>query len=198
MAYAQKLPAYVSADDYLMLEDRATSKHEYLDGVIYDWQAGGPSARAGGNKEHNLVSLNVYRAIWNQLQGGPCKVFVADVKLAAADHSAYFYPDVLVTRSDTDRASRLEVREPTLVVEVLSPSTELFDRREKFSACQRFASLESYVLVSPEQRTIEVFTRTGGWRRTEQTEAVRIMHSEVIALGCLGLNLRAADAFADF
>ncbi len=197
MSYAQKLPAYVSAADYLMLEERATSKHEYLDGVIYDWQAGGPSAMAGGNKEHNLVSLNVYRAIWNQLRDTPCKVFVADVKLVAADHSAFFYPDILVTCSEADQASRIEVREPKLIVEVLSPSTELFDRREKFSACQRFASLESYVLVSPEQRTIEVFTRAGEWRRTEQTEAVRIMHSEVIALGCLSLSLRAADAFAD-
>lgn len=197
MAYAQKLPAYISPEDYLLLEERATTKHEYLDGVIYDWQGGGPSAMAGGNKEHNLVSLSVYRSIWGQLQGQPCKVFVADVKLMAADSSAFFYPDVLVTCSEADRASRVVVNEPTLIVEVLSPSTELFDRREKFNAYQRFASVEAYVLVSPEQRTIEVFTRAEGWRRTAQTEAVRLMHDEVIDLGTHDLRLRAADAFAE-
>ena len=61
---------------------------------------------------------------------------------------------------------------------------------------QRFASLEGYVLVSPDQRTIEVFTRADAWLRTAQTEAVRIMHNEVIELGCLGLRLRGAEAFA--
>ena len=197
MAYAQKLPAHVSPEDYLLLEERATAKHEYLDGVIYDWQGGGPSAMAGGGKNHNLVSLNVYRSIWNQLRGRPCKVFVADVKVVTTDRCAFFYPDVLVTCSEADHASPLVVGEPTLIVEVLSPSTELFDRREKFSTYQRFPSLESYVLVSPEQRTIEVFTRAEGWRRTAQTEAVRLMHDEVITLGSHDLRLDATDAFAD-
>ena len=197
MAYAQKLPAHVSPEDYLLLEERATAKHEYLDGVIYDWQGGGPSAMAGGGKDHNLVSLNVYRSIWSHFRGQPCRVYVADVKVMAADNSAFFYPDVLVTCSEADLASPVVVNEPMLIVEVLSPSTELFDRREKFNAYQRFMSLEAYVLVSPEQRTIEVFTRSDGWRRTAQTEAVRLMHDEVIDLGSCDLRLCAADAFAD-
>ena len=197
MSYSQKLPSYISPEDYLLLEERATTKHEYLDGVIYDWQGGGPSAMAGGGKDHNLVSLGVYRSVWAQLRGRPCRVFVADVKVMAADNSAFFYPDLLVSCSEADRASGTVVTEPVLIVEVLSPSTELFDRRQKFEAYQRFASLESYVSVSPEQRTIEVFTRADGWRRTAQTEPVRVMHDDVIDFGCLDLRLRAADAFAD-
>ena len=59
MAYAQKLPSYISPADYLLLEEHATTKHEYLDGVIYDWQGGGPKAIAGGSKDHNRVSVNV-------------------------------------------------------------------------------------------------------------------------------------------
>ena len=197
MAYAQKLPAHVSPEEYLLLEERATTKHEYLDGVIYDWQGGGPSAMAGSGKDHNLVSLAVYRSIWSHLRGQPCRVFVADVKVVAADSSAFFYPDVVVSCGEADRDSRIAVSEPALIVEVLSPSTELFDRREKFNAYRRFASLEAYVLVSPEQRTIEVFARADAWRRTAQTEAVRLMHDEVIDLVARGLQLNAADAFAE-
>jgi Uma2 family endonuclease len=195
MSYAQKVPSYISPEDYLLLEERSLTKHEYLDGVIYEWNGSGPSAMAGGDKRHNLVALNVYTSLRTQLRDGPCAIFVADVKLATADDSAYFYPDVMATCSEADKASPLLVKEPLLVVEVLSPSTEIFDRRAKFATYQRVASLASYVLVSPEQWMIEVFTRDGGWARTPQTAGVHPMYTDVVDLGTHGLHLRAAEVF---
>ena len=195
MGYVQKLPAYVSAEDYLLIEERSLERHEYMDGVIYEWQKGGPYGMAGSSKSHNRATLNAYSTLKSQLKGGPCSVFVSEVKVAVGDASAFFYPDLVVTCSEADRASELLVKEPILIVEVLSDSTELFDRRAKFEAYRRFASLESYVLVSPKQYMIEVFTGLGGWCRTAQTEAVRPMFSDTVELGTHGLTLAAADVF---
>ena len=195
MAYAQKLPSYISPQDYLLLEEHATTKHEYLDGVIYDWQGGGPKAMAGGSKEHNRVSANAYVAIRTQLMGGPCDVFIADVRVAATDDSAYFYPDVVVSCSAADKANPLAVKEPCVVVEVLSLSTELFDRGDKFKAYRAFDSLEAYVLISPERRTIEVFTRGNGWLAASDGASTGQASGEPLQLGALGLQLNANDVF---
>lgn len=195
MGYAQKLPARVSAADYLLLDERSLEKLEFLDGVVYEWQKGAPYGMAGSSKRHNRTSLNIWSVLQSQLKAGPCSAYVAEVKVAAADDSAFFYPDVVVTCSESDRDSELLIREPLLVVEVLSDSTELFDRRLKFEAYQRCASLASYVLVSPKFHMIEVFTKAGNWSRTAQTEGPHPRFSEVIDLGTHGLTLPARDVF---
>lgn len=197
MGYAQKLPAHISAADYLLLEERSLDKHEYLDGVIYEWQQGGPGGMAGGSKTHNRCTLNLYAALKPQLRVGRCSAFVANVKITVGDDSAFFYPDLVVTCSEADRASERLVKEPCLIVEVLSESTELFDRRAKFEAYRRIASLESYVLVSPKRHMVEVHTRSGHWARTAQTEAVRPMFSDTIELGTHGWTLDTAAVFED-
>ena len=193
MSSAQKLPSYISPEEYLLLEEHATTKHEYLDGVIYDWQGGGPKAMAGGSKEHNRVSINVCVALRSQLKGGPCDVFIADVKVATSD--AFFYPDVVVTCSAADKANPLLVKEPAIVVEVLSQSTELFDRGDKFKTYRAFDSLQAYVLVSPERRTIEVFARNNGWAASSDAQWTRLSGEEVLQLDALDLKLLASDVF---
>ena len=163
MGYPQKRIAHIAPEEYLALEHRATAKHEYLDGVIYAWQGHAPQAMAGGTLRHNRVSLNVASSLRNQLKGSGCEVFMADVRLNKADRTAYFYPDVVVTCSATDLAREDGISEPSLVVEVLSDSTEDFDRGDKFTAYRDFPSLKVYVLVSPERRTMEVFHRDANW-----------------------------------
>lgn len=189
MGLPQKRIAWISPDDYLRLEESAQTKHEYLDGVIYDWQGGGPKGMAGGSIAHNQISGNVFSSLRQQLKGGPCRVFIADVRLNLADRSAYFYPDVMVSCSEADRARTDGISEPALIVEVLSGSTEDFDRGDKFASYRRFDSLQAYVLVSPEMRQIEVFTRTGGWQETAP------LRQGLIALGHLGLQLDMNDVF---
>ena len=188
MGWPQKRVAWISPDDYLAMEVRAETKHEYLDGVVYDWQ--GTQAMAGGSKAHNRVSGNVYASLREQLRGGPCAVFMADVRLHRADRQAYFYPDVAVTCSAADRAEGDHIAEPAIVVEVLSPTTADFDRGDKFAAYRAIPSLQAYVLVSPEGRSVEVFARDADWR-----SAGEVRRSGCVELGAHGLRLELAEVF---
>lgn len=193
MVYPQKRIAYFQADEYLALEEKAQTKHEYLRGVIYAWQDYGPLAMAGGTLRHNRVTLNIAVGLRALLKGSGCDVFIADVRLNSADKSAYFYPDVIVTCSPADKARDDGVAEPSLVVEVLSDSTEEFDRGDKFDAYKSFASLQSYVLISPERRTIEVYSRDDAW--SAQARQQRPDPGTAVDLRCLRLRLSAAEVF---
>ena len=189
MSLPQKRIAWISPDEYLRLEEAAETKHEYLNGVIYDWQGGGPRGMAGGSVAHNQVSGNIFASLRGQLRGEPCRVFIADVRLTLADRNAYFYPDVMVSCGAADRTRQDGISQPALIVEVLSGSTEDFDRGDKFEAYRGLDSLHGYVLVSPERRTVEVFTREDGWREpVPQREGT-------VTLGQLGLRLDVAEVF---
>ncbi len=195
MGYAQKLPYYIQPEDYLLLEEKAQFKHEYLDGVIYGWQGEGPLGMAGGSVQHGQVILNIALSLKVQLQGTECMVLATEVRVHKKDKSAYFYPDVVVTCSAADRAQNTHLTEPSLVVEVLSPSTEFFDRHDKFLAYRGIESLQSYVLVSPDSRTIEVFTRANHWSVASGQQDEQLLAAESLSLGTLNLSLRAGDVF---
>ncbi len=195
MGYAQKPPYYIQPEDYLLLEAKAEFKHEYLDGVIYGWQGEGPLGMAGGSVQHSQVILNIALSLKVQLQGTECMVLATEVRVHKKDKSAYFYPDVVVTCSATDRAQNTHLTEPSLVVEVLSPSTEFFDRHDKFLAYRGIESLQSYVLVSPDTRTIEVFTRANQWAPVARQLGTPALPIESVSLGTSNLNLRVADVF---
>ncbi len=193
MGYAQKSIAFILPDEYLALEERATTKHEYLNGVIYAWQgrqALAGQAMAGGTVAHNKTCLNIVTSLRQQLHGKPCTTLMADVRLELAERTAYFYPDVMVTCSSADQARNDGVSEPCVVVEVLSDSTEFFDRGDKFEAYKKLASLQTYVLVSAERKTIEVFTRDDGWQ-----VQLRIVQSGIVKLGALDLVLNPSEVF---
>lgn len=136
MGVPQKAIAYIKPDEYLALEAHASIKHEYLDGVIYAWQGFVPEAMAGGSREHNIICQNICFSLREQLRGSSCQVYMTDVKLRIDRANAFFYPDVMVTwsQSDLDRGDPLSIREPSIIFEVLSDSTEAFDRGEKFAA----------------------------------------------------------------
>ena len=194
MGFAQKLPYYIQPEDYLLLEEKAEFKHEYLEGVIYDWQGAGPWGMAGGSIPHGRTILNTVVSLHRQLGKQPCMLLSSEVRLHTADQSAYFYPDVVITCSASDRSRNDAISEPTLVVEVLSPSTEMFDRGDKFKVYRSFETLQTYVLISPERRTIEVFSRANNWLPIPgQQQALR--GTECLDLHALGLQLMASDVF---
>lgn len=194
MGVPQKAIAYIKPDEYLALEEMATTKHEYLDGVIYAWQGYASEAMAGGSKDHNLICLNICFALRQRLQGTPCRVYMTDVKLQIEEANAYFYPDVMVTcaPSDLSPGDPLSVREPTIIFEVLSDSTEGFDRGEKLAAYQRIASLHTYVLVPMPGRPIDVFERSAGgvWKPLPAS-------SGGVPLTSLGTAIPSADIYSD-
>ena len=155
MEVARVLP--MSAADYLAFEESSAVKHEFVGGEIH--------AMSGVSLAHNKITLNIYSALRAGLLGGPCQVFVADVKvrLEAARDEFFYYPDVVVTCHPTGRDTHF-LRFPTLVFEVLSPATEAIDRREKNTHYRLAQTLEEYVLVAQERREVTIFRRPLGWQ----------------------------------
>ena len=192
MGLAQKSLAYIEPDEYLLLEANSKDKHEYMDGAIYAWQGSTVRGMAGASKDHNRVVQNVYMSL--RLQGRPlgCDVFVSDVRLRPYRRSAYFYPDLMVRCGPDLSGTDTEVSDAMLVVEVLSDTTEGFDRQDKFDRYRRMPSLQSYVLISPARRTIEVFRADQGW---EPPEADRCKADDRFDLGVQGWTLAAGDVF---
>lgn len=149
--------ALLSVEEYLATELSSEIKHEYVGGHIY--------AMTGASIAHNLIALNLASALRAHLRGGPCQVFVSDVKvrLRVAEQEVFYYPDVFVAcRQDED--ARDYRRFPNTVIEVLSDATERTDRREKFLAYQTIESLYEYVLVTQDEPRLTVFRRDNGWR----------------------------------
>jgi len=138
-----------SPEEYLAWEAEQLDKHEYVDGEV--------SAMAGAGEGHITVCLNIAMALRKHLKGSPCRTFMADMKVQADTNSSYFYPDVLVTCSPRDAQDPLVKREPVLIVEVLSPSTAAYDRGAKFSIYRQLASLQEYVLIDIDTRTVDVY-----------------------------------------
>ena len=147
----------VSVQDYLDGEIRSETKHEYFGGQVY--------AMTGASAGHNIISGNLYSALRHHLRGGPCQVFMSDVKLRlrVAEQEVFYYPDGFVACRDDDRETYYR-RFPTSVIEVVSETTERTDRREKFLAYQTIESLQEYVLVDQSRREVTVFRRDSGWR----------------------------------
>ncbi len=143
--------------EYLRTEENSAIRHEYVGGCIH--------TMAGNSLRHNRIAGNLAAKLLGHLRGKPCQVSIADVKLHVAKADAYYYPDVMVNCGGDLADATQAVSDATLVVEVLSPSTELTDRREKFNAYRRLPSLQEYVLIAQEYRQIEVLRRQGdvGW-----------------------------------
>ena len=138
-----------TAEDYLAWEALQTERHEYVVGEVF--------AMSGAEDRHVTVAMNVAMALRQHLSGSRCRTYITDMRLHVAAADAYFYPDVMVTCSDADRASPLVKREPVLVVEVLSLSTAAYDRGAKFGHYRRLPSLREFALIDPEARTADVY-----------------------------------------
>ena len=148
---------FISVDEYIEGEQLNEVRHEYIGGQVY--------AMSGGSEAHNVISGNLYTAFRNRFKGHPCRVFMADMKLRLkiAEDDIFYYPDLMVTCDPADDAKFYKTR-PKVIVEVLSPSTERVDRREKFLSYQRLSSLEDYVLVDQETIRLTVFRRVNDWK----------------------------------
>ncbi len=179
----------ISADEYLALEELAPHKHEFLNGIMYTLNGLPATSTVGGTRLHNLIALAVASSLRAQLKGTRCQVLMNDVKLHIEAADAYFYPDVMVTCDERDLAADLVMRAPTLVVEVLSPSTSTFDRADKFAAYRTLPSLAQYVLVASIERRIDVFTRAENWTATTAANAGDVL------LTSLGVSLRFDDIY---
>ena len=139
----------MAPQDYLAWEEQQQWKHEYLNGEAY--------AMVGGTLNHNAVALNLASALKSHLRGSDCRVFINDVMVQAHKDMAYYYPDLVVTCNPTDLKAKRLVQSPCLIIEVLSPDTEGYDRGEKFKQYRQLSSLKEYVLVNAESKGVECY-----------------------------------------
>jgi Uma2 family endonuclease len=181
---AQRHHRYTFAD-YLAYEDGSNVKHEFHDGEIY--------AMAGGTPEHAALAAAVTTIIGAQLGDGSCRVFSSDLKIRVLATGLVSYPDVSVVCGpiEHDPESRMVVVNPTLVVEVLSDSTEDWDRGEKLEHYRRIPSLRECVLVSHRRPEIELWRREDSGPWTRQTAG----RGEVVELRSIGGALPVDDVY---
>lgn len=144
---------YYTPREYLAVEREAGFRHEYMDGEIF--------AMAGGNKRHNLISANVIRVIGNQILDRSFSVYGSDMRIKIPFTNAYTYPDVvgLCGPEEFEDDTEDNLLNPALIVEVLSKSTEAYDRGAKFESYQTIESLREYVLITQEPFRVEQFVR---------------------------------------
>jgi len=177
--------------EFMVWESAQTERHEFYRGEIF--------AMVGGTARHNRVILNLASRINDHLDGTRCQVFSENMKVQLADVGV-LYPDVVVTCEKADAGDEQTVADPTLIVEVLSPSTKGYDKRDKFILYRTLASLREYVLIDPVNRQMEVFTlaEAGSWLLTDQS-AVGVLTLQSIDLtlpferlfkGVAGLEMR--------
>lgn len=177
-----------SVAEYLEAESKSEVRHEYLGGQVF--------AMAGGSKDHNIITLNIASRLRSLLRGNACDVFMSDmkVKLKAVNQNKtiFYYPDVLITCNSEDR-DKYFVNYPCVIFEVLSPSTEASDRREKLINYQTIGSLQEYVLVSQDKIKLEVYRQglQGDW-------TIEVLGSEdTLVLNSINLSLTMADIYED-
>lgn len=175
---------YDSFEDYLAVERECLdAKHEYVAGQVF--------AMAGASFNHNLICTNVASELRQLLKARPCTVLANDMRLRVASADACAYPDVVVLCDQPvfHDAHRDVLTNPTLVAEVLSPSTEGYDRGGKFAIYRGLPSLRQYVLIAQDRYAVDVFTRQadGRWLLNAYTDPDASIHFE--SLGCT-LSLR--------
>ena len=167
---------YLTPEEYLAFERKATTKHEYLNGQIV--------AMSGASFAHTFITANIANQLYNQLIGGECRVVTSDMRVKASKTESYFYPDVVVICGEPLAEDNVfdTLLNPTVIVEVLSPSTEAYDRGEKFEHYKQIASLKEYLLVSQDAVSVAHVLCQGHERvQTECAELENVLHLPSIA-----------------
>lgn len=177
---------HVTPEEYLEQERKAPYKSQYYKGQIY--------AMVGATSSHSLITGNLIRVIGNQLKGRPCVVHTSDMRINVSATGLYTYPDVSALCGEPrfldDRQDTL--LNPTVIFEVLSRSTELYDRGKKFEHYRSIPSLREYVLLSQARPRIEVFSRKtdGSWGLSEATGL-----DSQIEIGSISCILHLAEVY---
>ncbi len=141
----------IPPEEYLAREELSPIKHEYINGQVY--------AMAGASDAHVTISLNLASALRSYLRGSGCRVYMSDMKAYIETTNTFYYPDVMVTCDARDKALTNHKKYPCLIVEVLSDSTEAFDRGDKFANYQQLPTLQEYVLINQKRQRLECFRR---------------------------------------
>ncbi len=176
----------LTEEEYLAIERQAEFKSEYLAGEMF--------AMAGASRRHNRIVTNLVANLDNQLRERPCNVYSNDMRLKVQSTGLFTYPDVVVTCGEEKFADGENdiLLNPLIIVEVLSDSTEAYDRGKKFESYQSIESLKEYLLVSQNSRRVEQFVRQSGknWTYSEAHEP-----GETIKIQSIECELELEDIY---
>ena len=177
---------YLTPEEYLAFEREADVKHEYYAGEIF--------AFAGASRQHNLIVANAIRELGNEMKGRPCEVYPSDMRVRVSPTGLYTYPDVTVVcgeaRFDDEQADTL--LNPTVIVEVLSPSTKDYDRGGKFEHYRKLESVQEYLVIVQDRVHVERHARQGeGQWLLSETDSLE----DTIELPSIACRLSVADLY---
>lgn len=166
--------------EYLDWEIEQDTRHELVDGYLY--------AMTGASLRHDEIAMNIAAALHHHLKGGPCRVYKSDIKVRLANN--FYYPDIAVRCGDVaDDSDEYSLSDPTCIIEVLSPSTQRFDRGDKRLAYQQIPSLKEYILVSQDKILIEQFVGKATAISLQQP-------SDVLHIQSLDFSIPVTDLYA--
>jgi len=161
--------------EYLEVERKSGIRSEYIAGRIY--------VMSGASERHNVIAGNLYALIWLQLRGQPCRAYMNDMRVRVAPARMYTYSDIVAVCGEPQlEDARLDtLLNPAIIVEVLSESTEAYDRGEKFAYYRRLETLREYVLVSQDKVRVEHYRREGEqWILSEISDPDGTLHLPTI------------------
>lgn len=177
----------LSPAEYLAIEKKAEFKSEFFNGEMF--------AMAGASRPHNRVKDNLIGELFTRFKGGPCQTFSSDQRVLVGRTGLYTYPDLLIVCGEVESMEDDEdtITNPRVIVEVLSPSTERYDRGAKFRNYQQVPSLTEYVLVAQDEAVVERFVRQadGTWGYTSFVGL-----EAVLALSSVPVSVPLADVYA--
>lgn len=162
MQATQRTVQPISQEEYLATERQEREKHEWYQGECF--------AMAGGTRWHNMLSGRIFSALVQHLDSTPCTPYMADLRLHIETHHHYVYPDVMVVCEEEVYIADDMVNDATVIIEILSPSTESYDRGRKFLHYQSLPSLREYILISQHTVQVESYRR----RQDEKWEYERL------------------------
>ncbi len=165
---------YLTPDEYLQMEEISDIKHEYINGYAY--------AMAGASDSHVTIALNLATLLRNHVRGSGCRVYISDMKAWIEKQNRYYYPDVIVSCDERDKENITFKKFPCLIVEVLSDSTEAFDRGDKFADYQLLETLQEYVVINTKRQRVECFRRNneGLWVLQSYTSEEKLFQLQSI------------------
>ncbi len=172
--------------EYLAFERASEEKHEYLVGEVY--------LMTGASREHNLIVVNLAGILGNQLKSRDCEAYVNDMRVRISAPRSYTYPDGIVICGQPEFEDNQfdTLLNPTVIIEVLSPSTEIYDRGKKFQLYRTLDSLQEYILITQDSPRIEHYARqqSGQWLLSEVTDL-----QAQLTLPAVGCKLILADVY---
>jgi len=163
LAYGKQ---HLTIEEYLEFENAGTEKHEYYQGEIF--------AMSGAKLQHNRIAKNLLVSLENKLKGKPCEPFGSDLRIHIEKNTLFTYPDISVICGEVETRNNDEYNalNPTVIIEVLSPSTKSYDRGDKFRLYRDIPTLKDYILVDSQSISIEAFSinEHGNWELKEYND----------------------------